>query len=171
MQVEEFKPLIVAFCCNWCSYAGADLAGNNRLNYPADVKISGEGTSEIVIQGIQKHELHGTCFTTIPDRIEAGTYISAIIASRGSGIIRNIFPSHLTIYTGKLLEMGAKIKLIDPNTLQVSADRRLDAQNFITQPYPGFPTDLQACAMMLLAISNGVSVMTEGLFENRFTLR
>ena len=64
--------------------------------------------------------------------------------------------------------MGAKIKLIDPNTLQVSASRRLDAQNFITQPYPGFPTDLQACAMMLLAISNGVSVMTESLYENRF---
>ncbi len=131
-------------------------------------KITGEGTSEIVIQGIQKHELHGTCYTTIPDRIEAGTYISAIIATRGNGIIRNIFPSHLTIYTGKLLEMGAKIKLIDPNTLQVSASRRLDAQNFITQPYPGFPTDLQACAMMLLAISNGVSVMTESLYENRF---
>lgn len=131
-------------------------------------KISGDGTAEIVVEGIKKSELHGTQWTTIPDRIEAGTYISAIIATRGEGIIRNIFPNHLTIYTGKLMEMGAKIKLLDPNTIEVSAKNRLTAQNFITQPYPGFPTDLQACAMSLLAIANGVSVVTESLYENRF---
>lgn len=130
--------------------------------------ITGAGTSQITIVGVKQEELHGAQFTTIPDRIEAGTYMSAIIGSGGKGIIKNIFPNHLTIYTGKLMEMGAKIKLIEPNVLEVSSNSRLEALNFITQPYPGFPTDLQALAMALLSTANGVSVVTESLYENRF---
>ena len=64
--------------------------------------------------------------------------------------------------------MGAKIKLIDPNTLEVSNSSRLKPMNFITQPYPGFPTDLQALAMALLSCADGISVVTESLYENRF---
>jgi UDP-N-acetylglucosamine 1-carboxyvinyltransferase len=131
-------------------------------------QIEGAGTSQITIVGVTQDKLRGVEYTTIPDRIEAGTYMSAIIASRGRGIIRNIFPNHLTIFTGKLLEMGAKIKLVEPNTMEVSARGRLEAVNFITQPYPGFPTDLQALAMSLLACAKGVSVVTESLYENRF---
>ena len=130
--------------------------------------ISGAGTNQITIEGVSSDELHGAEYTTIPDRIEAGTYISAIIGSGGKGVIRNIFPNHLTIYTGKLLEMGAKIKLLEPNVFQVSSNSRLEALNFITQPYPGFPTDLQPLAMALLSTAEGVSVVTESLYENRF---
>lgn len=130
--------------------------------------IEGAGTNQITINGVTQDQLHGVQYTTIPDRIEAGTYMAAIIGSRGKGIIRNIFPNHLTIYTGKLLEMGAKIKLVEPNTMEVSAKDRLEAVNIITQPYPGFPTDLQALAMSLLTVSKGISVVTESLYENRF---
>ena len=94
--------------------------------------------------------------------------MSIIVASGGTGIIKNIFPNHITLFSGKLLEMGAKIKLIDPNTMEVSANSKLKAMNFITQPYPGFPTDLQAIAMALLCCADGISVVTESLYENRF---
>jgi UDP-N-acetylglucosamine 1-carboxyvinyltransferase len=131
-------------------------------------KIEGAGTSQITITGVKQADLRGCEYTTLPDRIEAGTYMSIIIASKGTGIIKNIFPNHLTLFTGKLLEMGAKIKLLDPNTMEVSNDKRLKAMNFITQPYPGFPTDLQALAMALLCCADGISVVTESLYENRF---
>ena len=131
-------------------------------------QIEGAGTNEIAICGVKQEDLHGIEYTTISDRIEAGTYMSAIIASRGHAIIKNVFPNHLTIFTGKLLEMGAKIKLLEPNVMEVSSDSRLLPMNFITQPYPGFPTDLQALAMALLSTSNGISVVTESLYENRF---
>lgn len=131
-------------------------------------KIQGAGTTEIVVTGVTQDDLHGVEYATIPDRIEAGTFMSAIIASRGKGIIRNVYPNHLTIFTGKLLEMGAKIRIVEPYAMEISADRRLNAMNFITQPYPGFPTDLQALAMTLLSTANGVSVVTESLYENRF---
>ena len=81
--------------------------------------IEGAGTSEITVRGVKQDDLHGVEYTTIPDRIEAGTFMSAIIASRGKGVIRNVYPNHLTIFTGKLLEMGAKIRLIAPNTMEV----------------------------------------------------
>ena len=131
-------------------------------------KIEGAGTSQITIEGVNQSELHGCEYTTLPDRIEAGTYMSIIVATLGHGIIKNIFPNHLTLFTGKLLEMGANIKLIDPNTMEVSNNKRLKAMNFITQPYPGFPTDLQAVAVALLSCCEGVSVVTESLYENRF---
>ncbi len=130
--------------------------------------IDGAGTSQIIVTGVDKKELRGCEYTTLPDRIEAGTYMSIIIASQGSGIIKNIFPNHLTLFTGKLLEMGASIKLVDPNTLEVKNDKKIKAMNFITQPYPGFPTDLQALAMALLCCADGISVVTESLYENRF---
>ena len=131
-------------------------------------QIDGAGTNEITIYGVKQSELHGVEYTTISDRIEAGTYMSAIIASGGHGIIKNVFPNHLTIFTGKLLEMGAKIRLLEPNVMEVSSNMRLLPMNFITQPYPGFPTDLQALAMALLCCADGISVVTESLYENRF---
>ena len=131
-------------------------------------KIEGAGTSQIIVQGVNLSDLHGCEYTTLPDRIEAGTYMSIIVATRGHGIIKNIFPNHLTLFTGKLLEMGANIKLVDPNTMEVSNNKRMKAMNFITQPYPGFPTDLQALAVAILSTCEGVSVVTESLYENRF---
>ena len=141
-----------------------DLA--NFLN-AMGADIVGAGTSEIVINGVKQENLKPIEYTTIPDRIEAGTYMAAFIATKGKGIIRNIFPNHLTFYTAKLTKMGADIKLIDPTSIEVSCKRKLEAINVITQPYPGFPTDLQSMAMVLATVANGVSIITESLYENR----
>ena len=94
--------------------------------------------------------------------------MAAFIGTKGKGIIRNVNPSHLTFYTSKLTQMGAKIKLIEPNAFEVSCDRRLTGLNIVTQPYPGFPTDLQSLGMALLCTAEGVSIITESLYENRF---
>lgn len=142
-----------------------DLA--NFLN-SMGADVNGAGTSEIVINGVKQENLHPIEYTTIPDRIEAGTFMSAIIATRGKAIIKGVFPAHLTFYTDKLLKMGANIKLIEPNSLEVSCKNKLNSINFVTQPYPGFPTDLQSMAMTLLTVANGVGIITESLYENRF---
>ena len=142
-----------------------DLA--NFLN-AMGADVVGAGTSDIVINGVTQENLHPIEYTTIPDRIEAGTFMSAIVATRGNAIIRNIFPAHLTFFNNKLLKMGANIKLIEPTAIEVSAKGRLNTVNFVTQPYPGFPTDLQSMAMVLLSTANGVGIITESLYENRF---
>ena len=142
-----------------------DLA--NFLN-TLGADISGAGTSEIVINGVRAENLHSAEYTTIPDRIEAGTYMAAVVATRGKAIIRNVYPAHLTFFNDKLIKMGASIKLVEPTTIEVSCKNRLNSINFVTQPYPGFPTDLQAIAMTLLTTSNGVGIITESLYENRF---
>lgn len=142
-----------------------DLA--NFLN-TMGADVNGAGTSEIVINGVKQDDLHAIEYTTIPDRIEAGTFMSAIIATRGKAIIKGVFPAHLTFFTDKLLKMGANIKLIEPNSLEVACKNKLNSINFVTQPYPGFPTDLQSMAMTLLTTANGVGIITESLYENRF---
>ena len=142
-----------------------DLA--NFLN-AMGADVSGAGTSEIVINGVKPENLRAIEYTTIPDRIEAGTYMAAIIATKVKGIIKNILPSHLTFFNSKLIKMGANIKLVEPTVLEVSCNRKLDSVNIVTQPYPGFPTDLQALAMAMLTTADGVSIVTESLYENRF---
>lgn len=142
-----------------------DLA--NFLN-AMGADVSGAGTSDIIINGVTQDKLHPIEYTTIPDRIEAGTFMTAVVATRGKAIIRNIFPAHLTFFNNKLLKMGANIKLIEPTAIEVSAKGRLNTVNFVTQPYPGFPTDLQSMAMVLLSTANGVGIITESLYENRF---
>lgn len=142
-----------------------DLA--NFLN-TLGADITGAGTSEIVINGVKQESLHAIEYTTIPDRIEAGSYMAAVVATRGKAIIKNVYPAHLTFFNDKLIKMGASIKLVEPTTIEVSCKNRLNSINFVTQPYPGFPTDLQAIAMTLLTTANGVGIITESLYENRF---
>ncbi len=142
-----------------------DLA--NFLN-TMGADVSGAGTSEIVINGVRESDLHGIEYTTIPDRIEAGTFMTAIVATRGKAVLRNVHPAHLTFFNDKLIKMGANIKLLEPNSLEVNCRNRLESINFVTQPYPGFPTDLQSMAMVLLSTANGVGIITESLYENRF---
>ena len=142
-----------------------DLA--NFLN-TMGADITGAGTSELIINGVKQENLHPIEYTTIPDRIEAGTFMAAIVGTRGKAVIRNIYPAHLTFFTDKLLKMGANIKLVDPSSIEVMCKNRLNSINFVTQPYPGFPTDLQSMAMTLLTTANGVGIITESLYENRF---
>ena len=142
-----------------------DLA--NFLN-AIGADVSGAGTSEIVINGVKQQDLHSTTYTTIPDRIEAGTYIAAIIATKGNAIVRNVYPAHLSAVSSKLNDMGANITLIDPVTIEVSCNSRPKAVDIVTQPHPGFPTDLQSPFMSVLTVSKGISVITESIYENRF---
>jgi len=142
-----------------------DLA--NFLN-TMGADIIGAGTSEIIINGVKQEDLHPIEYTTIPDRIEAGTFMTAVVATKGKAIIKNVHPAHLTFFNDKLIKMGANIKLIEPNSLEVSCRNRLESINYVTQPYPGFPTDLQSMAMVLLTTANGVGIITESLYENRF---
>lgn len=142
-----------------------DLA--NFLN-TMGADVVGAGTSEIVINGVKQEDLHPIEYNTIPDRIEAGTFMSMVAGTKGKAVIRNVYPAHLTFFTNKLIKMGASIKLIEPTAIEISCKNKLTSQNFVTQPYPGFPTDLQSMAMVLLSISNGVGIITESLYENRF---
>lgn len=130
--------------------------------------VTGAGTHEIVINGVNPKQMHGTSYHVMPDRIEAATYLIAAAGTRGDVILDNVCPAHLNSLIFKLSEMGVDITTPTPNTLNVITNRRLSAENVVTQPYPGFPTDLQAPFMALLSIADGVSVITETIYENRY---
>ncbi|HEY9744898.1 MAG TPA: UDP-N-acetylglucosamine 1-carboxyvinyltransferase [Oculatellaceae cyanobacterium] len=142
-----------------------DLA--NFLN-AMGADINGAGTNEIVINGVPAKSLHGTTFAVMPDRIEAATYLMAAAGTRGDVTVHNVLPAHISSLTHKLLEMGAEIEVPTPNSIRLRCNQRLLAQNIVTQPYPGFPTDLQAPFMALLSIADGVSIAKETIYENRF---
>ena len=142
-----------------------DLA--NFLN-AIGADVNGAGTSELVINGVRQSDLHSTVYTTIPDRIEAGTYMAAIVATRGKAIIRNVFPTHLSAVMSKLTDMGVQVTIIDPFSVEVSCHGRPNAVDIVTQPYPGFPTDLQSPFMSALTVAKGISIITESIYENRF---
>lgn len=142
-----------------------DLA--NFLN-AMGADVSGAGTSELIINGVRQSDLHPLSYTTIPDRIEAGTYISAIVATRGKAVVRNVFPNHLSAVISKLTDMGADVSIIDPFSIEVSCKNRPRAVDIVTQPYPGFPTDMQSPIMSVLTMAEGTSIINESIYENRF---
>ncbi|MCR5583806.1 MAG: UDP-N-acetylglucosamine 1-carboxyvinyltransferase [Lachnospiraceae bacterium] len=127
--------------------------------------IKGAGTDVIRIQGVEK--LHGSTYSVIPDQIEAGTFMIAAAATRGDIVIYNVIPKHLEAVSAKLIEMGACVEERD-DAVHVYASDRTGNTHIKTMPYPGFPTDLQPQMTMLLALSNGTSVITESIFEARF---
>jgi UDP-N-acetylglucosamine 1-carboxyvinyltransferase len=130
--------------------------------------VSGAGTSEIYINGVSQSDIHPTSYTTIPDRIEAGTFMCAAMATGGDVIINRVFPNHLGAIMSKMVSMGANIRILDPFTIKIACPERPKAVDIVTQPYPGFPTDMQAPFTALLAICKGVSIVTESIYENRF---
>lgn len=128
-------------------------------------KVSGAGTDTIKVVGVEK--LHGTEHTVIPDQIEAGTYMIAAAATEGDVLIKNVIPSHMESITSKLKEMGVKILELD-DSIRVIGVKELKAVNINTQPYPGFPTDLQQPMTTLLTKAKGLSIINENMFEGRF---
>lgn len=126
--------------------------------------IKGAGTDIIRIKGVEK--LHGTEYSIIPDQIEAGTFMVAAAATKGEVLIKNVIPKHLEAITAKLIEIGATVEEFDDAVL-VKANSRLGNTHVKTLPYPGFPTDMQPQIATLLALSNGTSIVTESIFENR----
>ena len=135
----------------------------NLLN-SMGANIKGAGTDVIRIRGVKS--LHGTTYSIIPDQIEAGTFMVAA-ATRGNVLIKNVIPKHLEAITSKLTDIGAHVTEYD-DSVRVMCDKRLKATNIKTLPYPGFPTDMQPQMAVTLALSNGTSIVTESIFENRF---
>ncbi len=127
--------------------------------------IKGAGTDVIRVRGVAR--LHGAEYSIIPDQIEAGTFMAMAVATRGNVLIKNVIPKHLEAISSKLIEMGATVIEYD-DSVRVMADGPLKPTQIKTLPYPGFPTDMQAQMAATLAISNGTSVVTESIFENRF---
>lgn len=129
--------------------------------------IKGAGTNEIRIRGVK--ELNGTEYSIIPDQIEAGTFMMAAAATRGNILIKNVIPKHLEAISSKLSEIGARVEEYDDAVRVIgSGEGRLGATQIKTQPYPGFPTDMQPQITVVLGLSEGTSVVTETIFENRF---
>lgn len=129
-------------------------------------KVSGAGTDEILIKGVKK--LHDVEYTIIPDRIVAGTYLVADAMASGSIVLKNTINSHLNAITAKLREMGCHIKEYD-KAISISAPEKLYSIDIIrTQPYPGFPTDMQSQIMSALSVAEGTSILSETIFEARF---
>ena len=139
-----------------------DLA--NFLNsMGADVR--GAGTDTIKINGVER--LHGGSYTIIPDQIEAGTYMVAAAATGGEVLVKNIIPKHLECISAKLRETGTIVQEYEDSVL-VKGASSLRKANIKTLPYPGFPTDMQPQMGTLLCLASGTSVITEGIYDNRF---
>ncbi|MCL2672177.1 MAG: UDP-N-acetylglucosamine 1-carboxyvinyltransferase [Clostridiales bacterium] len=131
--------------------------------------VRGAGTDEIRVHGTTK--MRGCAYSIIPDQIETGTYMIAAAATRGDVIIKNVIPTHMEAVCAKLLESGARVMQGDDGKeffLRVTQTERPRAVNVKTMVYPGFPTDLQQPMMAYLCTADGLSVITENIFENRF---
>ncbi|ANY73520.1 UDP-N-acetylglucosamine 1-carboxyvinyltransferase [Paenibacillus ihbetae] len=127
--------------------------------------IKGAGTETIRIEGVT--EMHGCRHSIIPDRIQAGTYMIAAAATRGDVLIDNVIPKHLEALTAKLIEMGVGIEELDESIRVIGKDRynHVDVKALI---YPGFATDLQSPMTSLLTQAEGVSVLSDFVYSNRF---
>ena len=139
-----------------------DLA--NFLN-SMGANIMGAGTSVIKIRGV--NSLHGADYSIIPDQIEAGTYMVAAAATKGDVLIENVIPKHLESIIAKLTEAGATVEEYD-EAVRVTMTGRPKSCNIKTMPHPGFPTHMQPQIATLLAVAEGTSIVTEGVWDNRF---
>lgn len=128
-------------------------------------KITGAGTPRVTIEGVEK--LHGCEHRVISDRIEAGTFMIAAAVTNGEVTLENARMDHMMAVVDKLREIGVRVDP-DKDGLTVSSSRRLAPTDVTTQPYPGFPTDLQAQLMTLLCLADGNSAITEKIFPDRF---
>ncbi len=140
----------------------ADLA---RFLNACGARIEAEGTGRIVIDGVDR--LRGTEHRVIPDRIETATFLIAAAATRGGITVERCDPTHLETVLDKLQECGVVLR-VDGDTIRLEPNGPLRGVNITTRPYPDFPTDLQAQFMALMTRADGVSIVTETVFENRF---
>jgi UDP-N-acetylglucosamine 1-carboxyvinyltransferase len=129
-------------------------------------RIRGAGTPTITIDGVEA--LGGAEHTIIPDRIETGTFLIAAAITKGELEIKDCRPEHSTALIARLREVGVELEELNQSTLHVGGNPRLTARDVITQPHPGFPTDMQAQYMALMTQAHGTSEITETVFENRF---
>ena len=128
-------------------------------------RISGIGTGELVVEGVER--LHGATHAIIPDRIETGTYACAVAIAGGEVVLRDARIDHLGAVSRVLEEAGIAVTEV-PEGVRVRRLNGLHGADVMTEPYPGFPTDMQAQFMALMAVAEGASMITESIFENRF---
>ena len=129
-------------------------------------KIEGAGTSTIRVQGV--NQLHGARYRINPDRIEAGTFLIAGVITGGDLTVADCNPEHLGALIAKLQEAGALVDILGADSVRVRAEEQLQAADISTEEYPGFPTDMQAQYMVLATQAEGISIIEENIFENRF---
>lgn len=139
-----------------------DLA--NFLNLMG-ADVAGAGTDVIKIKGVKS--LHGCSYSIIPDQIEAGTFMVAAAAAKGNLLLKNVIPKHLESITAKLRECGVTVEENDDSVRVISAGRSGSCK-VTAMPHPGFPTDMQPQMTTFLALSNGASIVTDGVWDNRF---
>ncbi|MBR6519294.1 MAG: UDP-N-acetylglucosamine 1-carboxyvinyltransferase [Oscillospiraceae bacterium] len=128
--------------------------------------VRGAGTDVIKIHGVKS--MHGGTYSIIPDQIEAGTFMVAAAASRGDILIKNVIPKHLEPVTSKLRVIGAEVEEFDDSIRVKGISGAYNTTNIKTMPHPGFPTDLQPVMGVLLCFAKGTSIITEGIWDNRF---
>jgi UDP-N-acetylglucosamine 1-carboxyvinyltransferase len=129
-------------------------------------EIEGAGTAELIIRGVE--QLRPVRYAVMPDRIEAGTLMVAAGMTRGNVLIKGCRLEHMEAVVGKLREVGMEISPVKEGEVRVVGDSRVRSADIKTLPYPGFPTDMQAQFMALMTVSNGISAISETIFENRF---
>jgi UDP-N-acetylglucosamine 1-carboxyvinyltransferase len=129
-------------------------------------KVEGAGTSTIQVRGVSR--LRGTGHTIIPDRIEAGTFLIAGAITRGDLVVSSFIPEHVGALVLKLRQAGVDVSEAGDGALRVKASSRLRSTDITTEEYPGFATDLQAQYMALMTLAEGISFVSETIFENRF---
>ena len=139
-----------------------DLA--NYLN-TMGANVLGAGTDTVKIRGVER--LQGGTYAIIPDQIEAGTYMAAAVLTGGDVLVKNVIPKHMECITIKLEEMGAELEEFD-DAIRISNNQRLYATTVKTRPYPGFPTDMQAQICVCMTLADGISRLTESVYESRF---
>ena len=127
--------------------------------------ITGAGTSVIKIKGVEK--LHGCRYSIIPDMIEAGTFMAAVAATGGRVTVRNVIPKHMEAISAKLEEAGATVSVGD-DYITVESNGKLKGISIVTQPYPGFATDMQPQFAAMLCFAEGTSDIVENIFNSRF---
>jgi UDP-N-acetylglucosamine 1-carboxyvinyltransferase len=145
-----------------CEPEVVDLA--NFLNR-CGAAVTGQGTPRLVVEGVK--DLHGCEYRIIPDRIEAGTFMIAAAITNGELTLENCRLDHLMAFVDRLTAIGVIVEKSEKG-VTVSSARRLEPVDVTTQPFPGFPTDLQAQLMTLLALADGNSIITEKIFPDRF---
>lgn len=128
-------------------------------------KVIGAGTDEIQVEGVKK--LKDVSYNIMPDRIETGSFLCFVAATKGNAILENVNATHITPIINKLEEADCKIN-IEKNKIKIVAPKKLKALDIKTMPYPGFPTDMQSIIASMLTTAKGTSIIIENIFENRY---
>ncbi|GAB3200561.1 UDP-N-acetylglucosamine 1-carboxyvinyltransferase [Geodermatophilus arenarius] len=128
-------------------------------------RIDGAGTSTLTVEGVDA--LSPVTYSTVPDRIVAGTWAIGAVMTRGDVVVERAVPDHLAVPLDKLVSAGATVEVVE-NGVRIAMDERPRGVDVVTLPFPGFPTDLQPMAVALAAVSTGTALITENVFEGRF---